>query len=65
MIGHRVAITPGNQLNGLAMQVAFTLPLCLPVVGAAALYRLDWFFPAFMVIPTRLAPGQTRPRDRP
>lgn len=49
-IGHRVAITPGNPLNGLAMQVAFTIPLALPVVGAAALYRLDWFFPAFMVI---------------
>jgi hypothetical protein len=49
-IGHRVVITPGNPLNGLAMQVAFTLPLSLPVVGAAALYRLDWFFPAFMVI---------------
>lgn len=50
VIGHRVAITPGNPLNGLAMQVAFTLPLSLPVVGAAALYRLDWFFPAFMII---------------
>jgi hypothetical protein len=32
------------------MQVAFTLPLSLPVVGAAALYRLNWFFPAFMII---------------
>lgn len=49
-IGHRVAITPGNPLNGLAMQVAFTLPLSLPVVGAAALYRLEWFFPAFMIV---------------
>jgi len=49
-IGHRVAITPANSLNGLAMQVAFTLPLSLPVVGAAALYRLDWFFPAFMIV---------------
>jgi hypothetical protein len=49
-IGHRVTITPGNQLNGLAVQVAFTLPLSLPVVGAAALYRLEWFFPAFMIV---------------
>ena len=31
------------------MQVAFTLPLTLPLVGAAALYRLEWFYPAFMV----------------
>jgi hypothetical protein len=50
LIGHRVALTPGNSLNGLGMQVAFTLPLSLPVVGAAALYRLDWFYPALMII---------------
>jgi hypothetical protein len=50
LMGHRVAVTPGNPLNGLAMQVAFTLPLSLPVVGAAALYRLDWFYPALMII---------------
>ena len=43
LIGRRVATTPGNPLNGLAMQVAFTLPRSLPVIGAAALYRLDWF----------------------
>lgn len=49
-IRHPVAVTPGNPLNGLAMQVAFTLPLSLPVVGAAALYRLEWFFPAFMIV---------------
>lgn len=39
-----------RRFAGLGMQVAFTLPLSLPVVGAAALYRLDWFYPAFMVI---------------
>ncbi len=50
LIGHRVAITQRNPLNGLAVQVAFTLPLSLPVVGAAALYRVDWFYPAFMII---------------
>jgi hypothetical protein len=50
LIGHRVRITTGNPLNGLAMQVAFVLPLSLPVVGAAALYRLDWFYPAFMIV---------------
>lgn len=49
-IRHPVTISPGNPLNGLAMQVAFTLPLSLPVVGAAALYRLEWFFPAFMIV---------------
>jgi len=50
LIRRPVAITPGNPLNALGMQVAFTLPLSLPVVGAAALYRLDWFYPAFMIV---------------
>jgi hypothetical protein len=50
VIGRSVAITPGNPLNALGMQVAFVLPLSLPVVGAAALYRLDWFYPAFMIV---------------
>jgi hypothetical protein len=50
LIGHQVTVRQGNPLNGLAMQVAFTLPLSLPVVGAAALYRLGWFYPAFMII---------------
>lgn len=38
-----------HPMNGLAMQVAFTLPLNLPLVGAATLYRLEWFYPAFMI----------------
>ena len=50
LIGHPTVITPGNPLNALGMQVAFVLPLSLPVVGAAALYRLDWFYPAFMIV---------------
>lgn len=50
LIGHPVVITPGNPLNALGMQVAFVLPLSLPVVGSAALYRLEWFYPAFMIV---------------
>jgi hypothetical protein len=36
-------------MNQLAMQVAFTLPLNLPLVAAATVYRLNWFYPAFMI----------------
>jgi len=36
-------------MNGLAFQVAFTLPLTLPVVLAATAYRQNWFYPAFMI----------------
>lgn len=50
LMGHTVDVSSENPLNGLAMQVAFTLPLSLPVVGAAALYEINWFYPAFMII---------------
>lgn len=47
---HRYKVSRGNPLKSLGMQAAFVLPLSLPVVGAAALYRIDWFFPAFMIV---------------
>ena len=50
VIGHRVTVSRDNPLNGLEMQAAFVLPLCLLVVGAATLYRLEWFCPAFMIV---------------
>jgi hypothetical protein len=50
VIGRSGRVGPGNTLYSLGAQVAFTLPLSLPVVGAATLYRLDWFFPAFMIV---------------
>lgn len=50
LIGHRATVAKDNPLNALGMQSAFILPLCLLVVAAAALYRLEWFYPAFMII---------------
>jgi hypothetical protein len=50
LLGRSGRLPPANPMGTLGMQVAFTLPLSLPVVGAAALYRLDWFFPAFMIV---------------
>jgi hypothetical protein len=38
-----------HPMNGLAIQVAFTLPLTLPLVFAATAYRHNWFYPAFMI----------------
>ena len=32
------------------MQIAFTIPVSLPLIGAATLHRLDWFYPAFLVV---------------
>ena len=45
--------TWGDQRSSIAFLVLsgmFVLPLSLPLVGAAALHRMDWFFPAFMVV---------------
>jgi len=50
MAGRRSALDRANPLGNLAMQIAFTVPLVLPVAGAAALHKQGWFYPACMVI---------------
>ena len=37
-------------MNALAIEIAFIVPLCLPLIGAAALHRLNWFYPAFLIV---------------
>jgi hypothetical protein len=54
-LGLRLLGRPGglprqHPMNQLAMEVAFIVPLSLPVVGAAALHNINWFYPALMVI---------------
>jgi hypothetical protein len=39
-----------NPLNALAMQVAFTVPLAIPLVLAAVRTRAAWFYPGFMIV---------------
>jgi len=48
--GRATALAPENPLGGLAMQIAFTVPITLPVAGAAALHQRGWFYPACLVI---------------
>lgn len=48
--GRRASLSADNPLNALAMQVAFIVPLTLPVAGAAALHELNWFYPAVSII---------------
>ncbi len=50
LMGRPRSLASGNPMDQLARQVAFTLPLNLPVVAGAAMYRLDWFFPAVMIV---------------
>jgi len=46
----RAALDPANPLAGLAMQIAFTIPFSLPLVGAATIHKLNWFYPAFLIV---------------
>lgn len=50
LMGRRAALGRDNRLGGLAMQVAFTVPLNLLVVAGATLHRLNWFYPACMIV---------------
>jgi hypothetical protein len=50
MLGRSSGLPKGHPMNQLAMQVAFIVSLCLPVIGAASLYNINWFYPAFMLI---------------
>jgi hypothetical protein len=50
LAGRGAALDRPNPLSKLGMQVAFTVPLALPVVGAATLHNLGWFYPACMII---------------
>ena len=50
LMGRPSSLPKGHPMNALGMQIAFTLPLNLPLVGAASLYRLNWFYPALMIV---------------
>jgi hypothetical protein len=50
LMGRPGGLPRGHQMNQLAMEVAFIVPLSLPVIGAASLHNINWFYPAFMVI---------------
>ncbi len=48
-VGHNPALSAENPLNALTLQLAFLLPLLLPLIVAAFQHRDDWLFPAFMI----------------
>jgi hypothetical protein len=50
LMGRPASLPRGHPMNALARQIAFIVPLCLPLIAAAALYRPDWFYPAFMIV---------------
>jgi hypothetical protein len=50
VLGRTASLGRENPLRWLAMQTAFIVPICLPVVGGASLHRLDWFYPGCLVV---------------
>src|ERR1017187_10530322 len=49
-IGHAYALPKGHPMNALGIQVAFTLPLTLPLVIVIAALHPVWFYPALMIV---------------
>jgi hypothetical protein len=50
VIGERAPISSANALRSLGMQIAFVLPLSMPLLLPVGLYRLNWFYPAMMIL---------------
>ncbi len=50
LAGQPATLRSGNPLQSLAKQIAFIVPICLPVIYGAAKYNINWYYPAFMVI---------------
>jgi hypothetical protein len=44
------SVSKANPLRELAPEIAFIVPLTLPLVGAAALHKLAWFYPGCMIV---------------
>jgi hypothetical protein len=49
-VGGRSPLSEQNSLRHLGMQAAFVLPLSMPLLLPVGLYRLNWFYPAMMVL---------------
>lgn len=50
LLGSPGAVPPANPLREASIAIPVVGALCIPVVGAAALYDINWFYPAFMVV---------------
>jgi len=48
--GGPAALRAENPMRFLAMQVAFVVPLCIPLVLWATRHEAAWFYPGFMIV---------------
>jgi hypothetical protein len=49
-VGSRLKLDSRNLLTQLGMQVAFVLPLSMPLLLPVSRYDLNWFYPALMIL---------------
>ena len=49
LLGRAGTHSRGNPLGALAMETTVLLMVCLPLAFVAALYRIEWFFPAMLL----------------
>jgi hypothetical protein len=50
ILGRPASLSAGNPFRWLAMQVAFVLPLSMPLVAPVVAFRPTWFYPAMTVL---------------
>lgn len=50
LMGRPASLPKGHSMNALAIEIAFIVPLLLPLIAAATLHRSNWFYPAFMIV---------------
>jgi len=49
-MGGQSSLPNGHPMNGLAMQIAFTLPLTNPLALAASRHCHGWLIPVMMIV---------------
>jgi len=49
-MGKPASLSKENPFGMLAMQVAFVIPFCYPLIAAATIHNINWFYPAFLVV---------------
>ena len=50
VLGRPVGAVKDNPLSFLGMQVAFTVPLAIPLILAATAYKPEWFFAGCLIV---------------
>jgi hypothetical protein len=48
--GRRASVSRENPFHSLGMQVAFVLPFSMLLLVPVGFYKLNWFFPALMIL---------------